>query len=134
MIESVKIIYIYIWNEIKEYRFWADFLRFIGVQVCGCTLRTATFLEDFNLVMVVNKSMSEENLERIKNNYPKLVIIDPIESDEQFDIESEIKNKGTVWKQTWIQYMSKGMEQIRDFPKPWLRCRLEPFLYFLNTF
>ena len=62
--------------------------------------------------------MSEENLERIKNNYPKLVIIDPIESDEQFDIESEIKNKGTVWKQTWIQYMSKGMEQIRDFPKP----------------
>lgn len=54
--------------------------------------------------------MSEENLERIKNNYPKLVIIDPIESDEQFDIESEIKNKGTVWKQTWIQYMSKGME------------------------
>lgn len=40
-------------------------------------------IESVKIIHVWNKSMSEENLERIKNNYTKLVIIDPIESDKK---------------------------------------------------
>lgn len=73
MLESVKIIHN--WDQIKEYRFWADFFRLIGVHVCDCTLKSERLSSDFNVVIILEKGISGSSLEILREHYPNAVFL-----------------------------------------------------------
>ena len=71
MLESVKIIHS--WNQIKEYRFLADYFRLLGVHVCDCTLKSERLSPDFDAVIILKNSIDDESLEILEEHYPNAI-------------------------------------------------------------
>lgn len=55
MVRAIKILHK--WNQIKEYRFFSDFFRLIGIHVCDYTSKNERFFSDFDSVIVLSRGM-----------------------------------------------------------------------------
>ena len=112
MIDSVKIIHDE--KRIKEYRFWADYFRFIGVHVWDCTLKNDDYSEDFSIVVVIEKDIDKAKLEVVHNHYPNVILLESVDN-ENFNIndndeEGEIKR----WEASWNKYLEGGLNHIES--------------------
>ena len=110
MIDSVKIIHAE--YQIKEYRFWADFFRLIGMHVWDCTLKNEDFSEDFDIVIVFERDLSEQKRKKICERYSHAVMMKNVE-DESFNINGKKKKDIEEWLSFWNQYLKDGLECIK---------------------
>lgn len=62
MIQSIKILHA--WNQIKEYRFLADYFRMVGIYICGHTPQTDRLSYDFGVVIILKNGMDKNGEER----------------------------------------------------------------------
>ena len=104
MINSVKIIHD--GKRIKEYRFWADYFRFIGIHVWDCTLKNDDYSEDFSIVVIIEKNIDEAKLEEVCTKYPNAIRLDSVDG-RNFNISDTNKGeeKRKEWEFSWIDYL-----------------------------
>lgn len=103
MIDSVKIVHA--WNQVKEYRFWADFFRCVGVHVCDCTSENNDFSKDFSMVIVLKKSPSEADEGNVNQKDTDVVTFDS-------GIESESLNNAGEETQKYFDECMKKIQKI----------------------
>ena len=111
MIDSVKIIHD--GKRIKEYRFWADYFRFIGIHVWDCTLKNDDYSEDFSIVVIIEKDIDEAKLEEVCTKYPNAIRLDSVDG-RNFNISDTNKGeeKRKEWEFSWIDYLEGGLSKI----------------------
>lgn len=111
MINSVKIIHD--GKRIKEYRFWADYFRFIGIHVWDCTLKNDDYSEDFSIVVIIEKNIDEAKLEEVCTKYPNAIRLDSVDG-RNFNISDTNKGeeKRKEWEFSWIDYLEDGLSSI----------------------
>lgn len=71
MIQSIKILHA--WNQIKEYRFLADYFRMVGIYICGHTPQTDRLSYDFGVVIILKNGMDKNGVEMLEERYPKAI-------------------------------------------------------------
>mgnify|MGYP004564076899 CR=1 FL=1 len=86
MLESVKIIHS--WNQIKEYRFLADYFRLLGVHVCDCTLKSERLSPDFDAVIILKNSIDNDSLEILEEHYPNAIEIEASNEEIEADFNA----------------------------------------------
>ncbi len=113
MIDSVKIIHDE--KRIKEYRFWADYFRFIGIHVWDCTLKNDDYSEDFSIVVVIEKDIDKAKLEEVHNQYPNAILLDSVDG-RNFNINdnNEGEEKRKEWEVSWTDYLERGLNSIEN--------------------
>lgn len=113
MINSVKIIHD--GKRIKEYRFWADYFRFIGIHVWDCTLKNDDYSEDFSIVVIIEKDIDKAKLEEVHNQYPNAILLDSVDG-RNFNINdnNEGEEKRKEWEVSWTDYLERGLNSIEN--------------------
>jgi len=76
MVRAIKILHK--WNQIKEYRFFSDFFRLIGIHVCDYTSKNERFFSDFDSVIVLSRGMDQDELKKVQESFPKAIVKNPI--------------------------------------------------------
>lgn len=113
MIDSVKIIHDE--KRIKEYRFWADYFRFIGVHVWDCTLKNDDYSEDFSIVVVIEKDIDKAKLGVVHKHYPNAILLNSVEG-RNFNINdnNEGEEERKEWEVFWNDYLESGLSSIEN--------------------
>lgn len=107
MFDSVKIIHSE--ENIKEYRFLADFFRLIGIHVCDCTLKRDWFTNEFGFVILIEEGIEKSRIDRLKDIYPKALCI-----KESKVKELSIYAESTKEKNIWKKYLNGCLEAIKN--------------------
>lgn len=113
MIDSVKIVHA--WNQVKEYRFWADFFRCVGMHVCDCTSQNNDFSNDFSMVIVLKKSPSEADGGNVNQEDTDRVVFDSKTEIESLNNAGEKAQKYFDECMKKIQKVFEAREQLEDF-------------------
>lgn len=112
MIDSVKIIHTP--TQIKSYRFWADYFRFVGVHVWDCTLKNNDFSTDFSIVIVLENGISEDRLQDIRERYRNLVLFENSDEHKFFNVDAKEKSEVDKWTDYWNRYLNDGLQAIQE--------------------
>ena len=113
MIDSVKIIHDE--KRIKEYRFWADYFRFIGIHVWDCILKNDDYSEEFSIVVVIEKGIDKVKLKEVHTQYPNAILLGSVD-DRNFNINNtnEGEEKRKEWEGSWDVYLEGGLSSIEN--------------------
>lgn len=127
MIQSIKILHA--WNQIKEYRFLADYFRMVGIYICGHTPQTDRLSYDFGVVIILKNGMDKNGVEMLEERYPKAI---------KQDLNVDKTELNADYLKEIIQVISKSgyfsdieVESMKEIAEIYYKCNLS---YHRNVF
>lgn len=107
MIKTIRIYYQE--RQVKAYRFWADFLRFIGIHIKGESTANVKDGELYDVAVILKDGLSDSIVEKTSKCFDNTVIL---ESAPKYLF---VPSSGTKVTEEWSEFLRQGLSKIFVF-------------------
>ncbi len=107
MIKEIRIHYQE--RQVKVYRFWADFLRFIGIHIKGEPTANVKDGELYDVEVILKDGLSDSIVEKISKHFDNTVILESVPKS------LFVPSSDTKVVEEWSEFLRQGLSKIFVF-------------------